>query len=220
MNGRMGVAKRKIGGIAAILLLPAILPAQQKPSAPGQTQANAPTISADLQKQMEEQRKASQPGPEHLNLMRLEGDYKTKEMFYLPGAAEPMESDGVASLRSEMGGRFIVEHNHGGYLGEPYSGLRIYGYNNGTKHYEGVWTWTGSTAIMPLVGDSKDGGRTIQYAATSYDDSSGQLRRMNVTLQMLDTDHFQVELRSTMPDGSPGPRLVSLYSRTILPPGH
>jgi Protein of unknown function (DUF1579) len=212
-------AKRIFGcGAAMAIVMACGVPVmgQQKPA---QAPEKAPAISPALQKMMEEHRKAIQPGQEHLNLMRLEGNYVTKEKFYLPGATVPKESDGTATLRAEMQGRFIVEHNHGGYLGEPYSGLRIYGFNNGTKKYEGAWVYTGSTSIMSLVGDSKDGGKTIEYTATFHDDATGKLQTMAVTLRMLDPDHFEVELKSTMPDGSPGPRLVSLYTRKLLPGG-
>jgi hypothetical protein len=196
-----------------------LLAAQQTAPQTNQANSNAPAISPEMQKMMEEHQKASQPGPEHLNLMRLEGDYVTKEKFYLPGATVPRESEGTATLRADMQGRFIVERNNGGYLGEPYSGLRIYGFDNGTKKYEGAWIYTGSTSIMSLEGDSKDGGKTIDYTATFHDDATGKLQTMAVTLKMLDPDHFEVDLNSTMPDGSSGPRLVSLYTRELLPGG-
>ena len=202
-------------GVAGVLAACISVAAQQKtPDLP-----SAPKLSPELQKMLDAQEKASQPGPEHVNLMRLAGDYTTKQKISGPGQTTPLESDGTAQLRSEMGGRFIVEHNTGGSMGEPYTGVRIYGFNNGTKKYEGVWMYAGSTAVMSLVGESPDGGTTIHYTATFRSDTTGQELTMQITLQILDTDHFQVDATHKMPDGSPGPRFVTVYTRAKLPEG-
>lgn len=202
-------------GVAGVLAACISIAGQQKlPNLP-----SAPKLSPELQKMLDAQQKASQPGPEHLNLMRLAGDYKTHLKLYGPGQAAPAESDGTAQLRTEMGGRFIVEHNVGGSMGEPYTGVRIYGFNNGSKKYEGVWTYAGSTAVMSLIGESSDGGKTIHYTATFHSDTSGQELTMQITLQILDTDHFQIDATHKMPDGSAGPRFVTVYTRTKLPEG-
>jgi hypothetical protein len=212
----MKITKSLSGGLAMVLGAAALCLAQQKTR---QAPLNAPSIAPELQKAMQEREAASQPGPQHLNLMRLDGDYVIKEEFYPPGQTTPLESDGTATLRSEMGGRFIVERNAGGYLGEPYVGLRVYGYNNGSKKYEGVWTSSKSTAVISLLGESKDGGITIEYVGTYHEDATGNLRTMQITLHIADPDHFEVTVNRTMPDGSPGPKLVSVYSRKLLPIG-
>jgi hypothetical protein len=175
----------------------------------------AQSPSPEMQAMMEAHRKAIQPGPQHLDLMRLVGEYSTKDTFYMPGAEAPVISDGAATIKSEMGERFLVEHNNGAYMGEPYAGLRIYGFNNGSKQYEGVWTYSASTSVMSLSGTTKDDGKSIDFTANFKDDTTGQAMSLAVTLKMLDPDHFQVELKSTMPNGSPGPRVVTTYTRKI-----
>jgi len=172
------------------------------------------TPPPELQAMMEARRRASEPGPQHLQLMLLAGDYATKDTYYLPGA-EPETTEGAATLGSEMGERFLVEHHNGAYHGEPYVGLRIYGYNNGSKQYEGVWAYNGSTGLTILSGNSKDGGKTIDFTASRRDNATGKPMSMAITLKVLDPDHFEVEQKSTMPDGSPGPRVVSDYTRKI-----
>src|SRR5262249_20210310 len=147
--------------------------AQQKGQAPSST---------EMQARMEAHEEAIQPGPQHIELMRFAGEFTTKDNFYPPGGEKPLVSDGVSAIRSEMGGRFLVEHNNGSYMNEPYTGVRIYGYNNGSKQYEGVWTYSGSTAIMQLSGDSKDGGKSIEFTANFRDDVTGQPMKMSVTL--------------------------------------
>ena len=173
------------------------------------------TLPPEQQAMRDAHTKAATPGPQHIDLMRFAGEFSTKESYYLPGIKEALVTDGYASIKSEMGGRFLVEHNNGAYLGEPYMGVRIYGYNNGSKQYEGVWTSSGSTSVKSLTGTSGDGGKSIDFTGSFKDDESGQARTISVTMRLLDPDHFEVESKSTMPDGSAGPRVVSVYARKL-----
>jgi hypothetical protein len=176
-------------------------------------QAPEYTSPPELQATLEAHEKAIQPGTQHIDLMRFAGEYTTKESLYLPGTDKPQVSDGFATIKSEMGGRFLVEHNDGSLMGEPYTGVRIYGYNNGSKQYEGVWTYSGSTGVRLLSGSSKDEGKTIDFIANFRDDAAGLPRTMSVTLKLLDPDHFEVEVKGTLPNGSQGTQLVTVYTR-------
>jgi hypothetical protein len=68
---------------------------------------------------------------------------------------------------------------------------------------------------MMLDGTSTDGGNTINYTAKSYENATGKLQTIPITLKVIDPDHFEVELKSSMPDGSAGPRMVSVYTRKL-----
>jgi hypothetical protein len=111
-----------------------------------------------------------------------------------------------------LDGRFLVEEDSGNFAGQPSKGFKMIGYNNASKRYEGIWTYTMSTAIMTLNGTSADGGKTVSFAA-SFDNEGGLKEKLNIFLRKIDDDHFVVDLRGTMPDGKPGPRLETTYTR-------
>ncbi len=154
--------------------------------------AQNPPSSQVVQEQMQQAMAAAQPGPQHAALMKRAGDYTTKETFYAPGA-EPQESTGTAKLKAILGGRFLEEENSGQSLAQPYSGLRLYGYNNGSGQYEAIWIYDGSTAFLVLDGTSDDNGKTVRYSG-AFLGPGGEKQTLRVTVTQDDADHFTVKL--------------------------
>jgi hypothetical protein len=154
----------------------------------------------------------AEPGPRHANLATLAGEYSTLTRVFMAPGAPPQESTGDAKLSMMLEGRFLAEDDSGMFFGQPTKSFKMVGYNNATGHYEGIWTYTMSTSIMTLNGTSKDGGRTINFAAT-YDDQGGVKQKLDIVMLQTDNDHFVVELRGKQPDGKPGPRLQTTYTR-------
>ena len=196
-------------GLAAILVLFA-------GSAVAQGNAQKPqqnTASPDdaQQQAMQALAEAAKPGPIHAQLMKRAGDYTTTETYSAPGA-EPQQSSGTATLKSILGGRFLEEENSGDSLGARYSGLRLYGYNNGSKQYEAVWIYDGSTAFLVLDGSSDDNGKTVRYTG-AFLGPGGARQTLRVTITQQDDDHFTVKLLGEAPGGAMS-TLETTYTRT------
>jgi hypothetical protein len=172
----------------------------QKRSAPPQ----------ESQQELQQAISAAQPGPQHAELMKRAGDYTTTQTFYAPGA-QPQESSGTAKLKSILGGRFLEEENSGESLGQPYLGLRLYGYNNGSKQYEAIWIYNGSTAFLVLDGTSDDNGKTVRYSG-AFLGPGGQRQTLRVIITQNDADHFSVKLLGEAPGGGMS-TLETVYTR-------
>lgn len=200
-----GVAFAFAFGAACVLAGSAFGQAQQ--SAAQQQQA---TLSPQQQEEMQKAFAAAQPGQQHAGLMKRAGEYTTKETFYAPGQ-EPQESSGTAKLKSILGGRFLEEENSGTSFGQPYTGLRLYGYNNGSKQYEAIWIYNGSTAFLVLDGTSDDDGKTVRYSG-AFLGPSGEKQALRVTIAQQDADHFTVKLLGEGPGGGTS-TLETVYTR-------
>lgn len=169
---------------------------------------------------MQAMAQAAQPGPPHAELMKRAGDYNTTTTFYAPGT-EPQQSTGTAKLKSILGGRFLEEENSGDSFGTPYSGMRLYGYNNGSKQYEAIWIYNGSTAFLVLDGSTEDNGKTVRYSG-AFLGPSGVRQTLRVTITQQDADHFVVRLLGQGP-GDTTSTLETVYSRvkkTAVAPVH
>ena len=147
------------------------------------------------------------PGPAHHQLARMAGDYTFTSKFLMPGAPAT-ETAGTAKLEMQLDGRFLREENSGTMAGQPYRGLRYYGHNNATNKYEGMWTWTMSTALMFLSGSSSDGGKTIDWTATC-DDETGVRQSLHIIMRRDGDDRFVIRIEGR--DG--GPTLEETYTR-------
>lgn len=178
-----------------------------------QSAQNPLSSSPDTQSQMKQTLAAAQPGPQHAQLMKLAGEYTTKETFYAPGSS-PQESTGMAKLKAILGGRFLEEENSGESFGQHYSGLRLYGYNNGSKQYEAIWIYDGSTAFLVLDGTSDDNGKTVRYSG-AFLGPSGEKQTLRVTITQNDADHFTVKLLGENADGMS--TLETVYTRIKKP---
>lgn len=191
-------------GLCFLLAPLAYAQAQQKPATPPDAQKEALDALAT----------SAQPGPAHAELMKRAGDYTTKSTFYAPGT-EPQESAGTAKLKAILGGRFLEEENSGDSLGQPSSGLRLYGYNNGSKQYEAVWIYNGSTAFLVLDGTSDDGGKTVRYSG-AFLGPDGARQNLRVIITQQDADHFVVKLLGEGP-GDATSTLETVYARVKKP---
>jgi len=142
----------------------------------------------------------------HRKMARMAGDYTTANKLTLPGG-KVMESKGTARLKSVLGGRFLQEENSGTMAGKAFTGLRVFGYNDDAKRFEAIWTYTGSTAMMTLVGKlTEDGG--VKFKA-SYADGPEKKTTFTIIYRPIDDDTFTVDLIS----GEKGPHLTTTYTR-------
>jgi uncharacterized protein DUF1579 len=175
--------------------------AQQKPAAP----------TPPAQDEMQATAKAASPGPIHAQLMKRAGEYTVEMKFFAQPGTEPDESTGTATLKPILGGRFLEEENSGESFGQPSAGKRIYGYNKGSKQYEAIWIYTGSTAILVLNGTSDDDGKTVRYSG-AFIGPDGKPQTLHVTIKQQDDDHFIVRLIGTS-GGDSAPVLEATYTR-------
>lgn len=171
-----------------------------------------PAASQTSDEQMKHEMADAMPGPAHASLAKLAGDYTTVTKLFMAPGAPPQESTGEAKLWMTLDGRFLSEDDSGMFFGQPTKGFKMVGYNNASKRYEGIWTYTMSTSIMTLNGTSKDNGKTISFAA-SFDDHTGVKQKLDIVMRQTDSDHLVVELSGKQPDGKPGPRLETVYTR-------
>lgn len=138
---------------------------------------------------------ATSPGAPQEFLAKRAGEYTRSIKF----TGQSNEWTGTSEITVLLGGRFIMEHNRDTVMGRAVEGMRIYGYNNVTKQYEGVTMYTMSTAMTKLTGTSSDGGKTIDYSGTS-DEPHGQVP-LHERVRQIDDDRFVLSLSTTGPDG-------------------
>jgi len=204
-KGEKPMNRRKEIGLAIVLIVGLQLSntvAQSKKPESGQPNAE----------HMQHEMMNATPGPVHKSLARLVGDYTTVTKFFMQAGAPAAESTGSARISSALDGRFINEEDSGTFMGQPMKGFKILGYNNASKRYEGIWTYTMSTAMMTLGGESADGGKTIKLTGM-FDDAGGAKQSLEVLMKLIDDSHFEVSLSARTPDGSAGPTLITTYTR-------
>jgi hypothetical protein len=173
-----------------------------------------PVLSAHSEESGEQHRDtvANEPGPAQKALAALAGDYSTVIKFRGSPSAQPVQTTGSAKLASILEGRFITEENSGTQFGEPFAGFRLTGYNNAIKQYETSWTYTGSTAILNMTGESNDNGRTIDWNG-SFVDTSGDKIPIHARTKIAGPGTFTVEMTAKTQDQTEFVVLETTYTR-------
>jgi len=197
----------RLGAILAVAIFLAGVAAAQGQAPPQPVTPPAPLTQEQTVQAVAD---AAKPGPMHAQLMKRAGNYTTRTTFSAPGI-EPQESTGTATLKSILGGRFLEEENSGKSLGQPSAGLRLYGYNNGSKQYEAIWIYNGSTAFLVLDGTSDDNGKTVRYTG-AFLGPDGSRQTLRVIIEQQDADHFVVRLLGEGP-GDAMSTLATTYTR-------
>lgn len=138
--------------------------------------------------------KFARPGPVHERLARRVGKYKTAIRYKSKAPTGDLVSDGAATLRMTLDGRFLIDENSGVLMGRNFSGLRMTGYNNATGRYEAAWADTNATGLVQLLGTSKDDGKTVEYTA-KLETADGPLEFKAIDRQV-DDDSFVITILS------------------------
>jgi hypothetical protein len=195
--------------IAAMALAVAVasaagLSAQEKKAA-----APAP----DEKVAMEAMMNAATPGEPHKKLEQFVGTWDAKVSMWMKPGAPPEQSTGTSEATSVLGGRYVAEKFEGTFMGQPFSGMGMTGYDNVTKKYVGTWADTAGTGIMMSTGTMNKAGNSIAMKSSMPDPVTGKMTAMQGTMTIADTDHHTYEMWGPGPDGKNYKMMEITYTR-------
>ena len=102
---------------------------------------------------MAESMKIAAPGEHHKHLEYFIGKWKTKTKMWMGGpGSEAMESDGTSEFKWVLGGRWVMEEHKGSFMGMPYEGIGLSGYDNYRNMYVGSWYSNMGTNVLSMSG--------------------------------------------------------------------
>lgn len=170
--------------------------------AAGAGAADAPKKDAppmDDKAAMEAMAKAAAPGDAHKKLEPLAGSFEVKSKSWMDPSKPPEETTGSTTRKWILGNRYLQEDYTGSFMGQPFSGMGIQGYDNVTKHYVSTWMDTMGTGIMNSTGTLS--GKTIKFNGTMVDPVSGKSGKYTMNLVIADNDHHSLDMWGPGPDG-------------------
>jgi hypothetical protein len=122
--------------------------------------------------------KAMSPGEEHARLAKaLVGDWTVRGKFYFSEPAT--ETDGTATFKAIMGGRYVQQDFATNLMGKPFEGRGVMGHDNTTKQYQSSWIDNMGTGMMNSVGEETEKGKSWTFKGT-HNDPSGPVATKEV----------------------------------------
>jgi len=116
----------------------------------------------------------STPGDIHKMLARSAGPWSANLSMWMTPDAQPISS--TASCVNEMilGGRYLQSRNTGKFMGQPFEGIGVTGYDNAKKLFVSTWIDNMGTGIMTMTGSWDEASKSIKYSGMMVDPGSGK----------------------------------------------
>jgi hypothetical protein len=152
------------------------------------------------------------PSEGHKLLDGMTGTWDTKVTSWMMPGQPPMESAGVSETNWILGGRYIQEKATGTFMGQPFNGVGITGYDNAKKQYVGTWVDNMGTGIMTQTGSTTD-GKVWTFKGSSTDPMTGKDMPSEMKITVADKDHHKAEMWGPAPDGKMFKMMEIAYTR-------
>jgi hypothetical protein len=137
------------------------------------------------------------PGDVHKMLAKDDGEWKGEITLWTAPGAPPTKSTATAVNRMIMGGRYQESKHTGNFMGMPFEGYSLVGYDNAKKVFVTSWIDNMGTGMMFLEGKWDDKTKTIHFTGKSTDPTTGKDVPVRETFTWIDNNKQKMEMFMT-----------------------
>jgi len=120
------------------------------------------------------------PGKHHQHLKLMAGTWDVKsKMYMVPG--QVMEGIFVEVARIQPGGFWLISNFDGKFMGMPFHGHSVLGYEAHKKQYTGNWVDSLASVMVHSTGYCKMNGKLSVMTGKGYD----PMKKRNVTMKQI-----------------------------------
>ena len=138
------------------------------------------------------------PGEEHKFLDHLVGEWAYDISMWM--GPEPTKTSGTMSAEWVMDGRFVQSTWKGEFLGQPFVGRGLDGFNRTSGEYESVWMDTMSTGLMSFTGHRD--GDSLVLEGDNWDAMTGEKSRTRSVATFREDGSWHTVSYAVAEDGS------------------
>jgi Protein of unknown function (DUF1579) len=162
---------------------------------PATAETKAKTAGLSPEEMMKKAEAAGKPGPAHKALDALVGDWNIDGRCWMAPDGAPTENKGSAKVRWILGDRFVQEDFSGEFMGKPFHGIGVTGYDNMKKKYVGSWVDDMSTGLFISEGATDADGKVFTFHGKMDDPMTGQKNKpFKFVIRILDPNKHTFEM--------------------------
>lgn len=109
------------------------------------------------------------PGEMHKMLAKSNGTWSGETTMWMENGGKPMTSKSEATNKMIFDGRYQVSDHKGNFMGMPFEGMSITGYDNAKKKFISTWIDNMGTGIMHMEGVWNPSKKTIEFKGKMTD---------------------------------------------------
>jgi Protein of unknown function (DUF1579) len=106
---------------------------------------------------------AGTPGAAHKALEPLVGDWTAEVKSWMAPDAPPTVTKATAKSSWVMNGRFVQQEFIGDFMGKPFHGVSLTGFDNMKQKYNNVWIDDMHTSMFTSEGEGENGNKVITF---------------------------------------------------------
>lgn len=168
-------------------------------------------MSAEEMAMMQAYEKAGTPGEQHAQLAKMAGEWKVAGKFWM-GPGDPSLSEGTASRRMMLDGRVLAESFTSEFMGMPFTGHGMTGYDNVTGKWWTTWNDSMSTGLLTMEGQCTESGDVCTWIGSNIDPTGKTMYTKGVsTTHSRDRETFVSYVIG--PDGKETRTMELVYTR-------
>ena len=163
--------------------------------------------------QMEMMEKLSQPGKYHELLEDFVGTWSANVTMWMEPNAPPIVSKGQATFKLIFDGRFLYGDFLGEFMGTPFKGINIMGYDNGKKEFFSIWIDNSTTGLLSSTGRYDEDTKKYHFLAEMFDPVSGQTMELREEAYFASKDEYISVTYAKPKDGEEFKNMEMKYTR-------
>jgi hypothetical protein len=177
--------------------------------------ASAQEMSAEEKAVMEAWQKAGTPGEPHKKLEALVGEWKAHSKVWSDPSAPPVESEATSSTRTIFDGRYIEQKYEGEWMGQPFHGISIWGYDNLRKKFVSTWIDSTATSIFYSEGEWDAEKKAIVFHGESADPVTEKMEKLKAVVRFDSDDKHVFEMFMIGEDGKEVRNMEIIYTKKV-----
>ena len=163
--------------------------------------------------QMEMFEKLMKPGKFHELLKQFVGTWTATVKIWMEPNAPPVVNKGQATFKLIFDGRFLYGDFLGEFMGAPFKGINIMGYDNGKKEFFSIWLDNSTTGLLSSTGTYDTETQKYQFRAKMFDPVSGQTLEMREEAYFVSKDEYISVTYAKPKDGEEFKNMELVYTR-------
>ncbi len=144
---------------------------------------------------------APKPSKEHEFLKQMEGTWDSVVKMMMDPTKPPIESKGVETSVMGGNGLWLISDVKGEFLGQPFHGHGMMGYDTMKKKFVGCWVDSMGTYIAQSEGSCDAEGKTFTMTMEMPDPASGKTVKMKEVHVVKGRDMRHSTMTMVGPDG-------------------
>lgn len=163
--------------------------------------------------QMEMLENLMKPGKFHELLKQFVGTWTANVKIWMEPNAPPVVNTGQATFKLIFDGRFLYGDFSGEFMGAPFKGINIMGYDNGKKEFFSIWIDNSTTGLLSSTGIYDTETKKYQFRAEMFDPVSGQTLEMREEAYFVSKDEYISVTYAKTKDGKEFKNMEMKYTR-------